>query len=171
MDQIYSFKNKNYFLYNSLLRNFVQNFRANRQAVLVLALEENDNLWFIIISLLVHHQNSRHSSFNLARSTCTFYWSYIFSFVFIFTKNSNTEIKTRYSYRKSGTETLSWDPRHCDGTLGWDSWVGHWRGNLWWDQGVGLSFPRKDTVFSKKFKHTFKIGWHSEAVIRRCSTK
>ena len=28
-----------------------------------------------------------HSFFNLARSTCSFYWCYIFSFVIIFTKN------------------------------------------------------------------------------------
>ena len=35
------------------------------------------------------------SSFNLARSTCSFYWCYIFSFVIIFTKNINTEGKTQ----------------------------------------------------------------------------
>ena len=34
------------------------------------------------------------TSFNLARSTCSFYWCYIFSFVIIFTKNINTEGKT-----------------------------------------------------------------------------
>ena len=40
---------------------------------------------------------SWHSSFNLARSMCSFYWCYIFSFVIFFTKNINTEGKTCYS--------------------------------------------------------------------------
>ena len=35
----------------------LQNFKGNRQAVLVLELKEHDNLWFLHISLLVHHQN------------------------------------------------------------------------------------------------------------------
>ena len=40
---------------------------------------------------------SWHSSFNLARSTYSYYWCYIFTFVIIFTKNINTEGNTRYS--------------------------------------------------------------------------
>ena len=48
--------------------NSVQNFKANGQAALVIALGEHDNLWI------------------LARSACSFYSCYIFSFFIIFTK-------------------------------------------------------------------------------------
>ena len=41
---------------------------------------------------------SWHSSFNLARSTCSFYWCYIFSFVIIFTENLNTERRKNIFY-------------------------------------------------------------------------
>ena len=57
MDKNYSFKNTELIireliitknavtlLYSSLSRNFVQNFKADGQVVLVLALEEHDNL-------------------------------------------------------------------------------------------------------------------------------
>ena len=43
-------------LSNSVSWKFVQ--KANGQAVLVLALGENGKLWFLLISLLVHHRNS-----------------------------------------------------------------------------------------------------------------
>ena len=55
LDQTYSFKNKELLtitknvdtlLYSSVLRNSV------------LAVGEHNNLWFLLISLLVHHQNS-----------------------------------------------------------------------------------------------------------------
>ena len=67
MDQTCSFKNKELLiitknadthLYISDLENSAQNFKANGQAVLLLALGEHGNLWFLIILLLVHHQNS-----------------------------------------------------------------------------------------------------------------
>ena len=64
MDKNYSFKNTELIireliitknavtlLYSSLSRNFVQNFKADGQVVLVLALEERDNLWFSLILL------------------------------------------------------------------------------------------------------------------------
>ena len=63
----YSFKNKNLqtltknadtLLHSSVLWNSVQNFKANRKAALVLARREHDNLWFLLVSLLLHHQNS-----------------------------------------------------------------------------------------------------------------
>ena len=80
MNQTYSFKNKELLTIaknadtifcSSVLWNSVQNFKTNEQAVLVLALEEH-NLWFLLISLLVHHQNSLHSSFNLAKARALF---------------------------------------------------------------------------------------------------
>ena len=67
LDHTYSFKNNELLtvtknagtlLYFSVFRNSLQNLRASGQAVLVLALGEHDNLWFLLISLLVHHQNS-----------------------------------------------------------------------------------------------------------------
>ena len=42
-------------LYSSLSWNYVQNLKANGQAVLLLALREHDNLWFSLIMLPVHH--------------------------------------------------------------------------------------------------------------------
>ena len=67
-DQTYSFKNKGLLtitkipdtlLYSSLLLISVQNFKANEQAVLVLPHGEHDSLLFLVIPLLVHHQNFR----------------------------------------------------------------------------------------------------------------
>ena len=42
---------------------------------------------------------SWHSSLNLARSTCSFYWCYIFSFEYSWCKNINTEGKHMSFYR------------------------------------------------------------------------
>ena len=55
---------------------------------------EHGNLWFF--SRFTSSSQLKffwHSSFNLARSTCSFYWCYIFPFVIIFTKDNNTERK------------------------------------------------------------------------------
>ena len=63
----YSFKNKELLtitknldtpLNSSVLWNSVKNFKANGEAVLVLAFGEHENLRFLLISLLVHYQNS-----------------------------------------------------------------------------------------------------------------
>ena len=68
LDQTYFFENKELLtitrntdthLYNSVSWNAVQIFKVVKHAVLVLVLWEHDNLWFyILILLLVHHQNS-----------------------------------------------------------------------------------------------------------------
>ena len=85
LDQTYSFenrkiliitKNADTLLYSSLSWNSEQIFKANGLAVLVLALEEHDKLWFFASSSPL--KLSWHSSFNSARSACSFYWCYIF---------------------------------------------------------------------------------------------
>ena len=43
-------------LYSSVSWNCVQNLKANRQAVLVLAVREHGNLWFLFILLLAIYQ-------------------------------------------------------------------------------------------------------------------
>ena len=92
VDQTYSFKSKikNYWQLQKTRAslNSVQNFKAIGKAVLLLAIGEHDNLWVLLILLQVHRQNFPSSSFNLARSTCSFNWCYIFSFVIIFTNIS-----------------------------------------------------------------------------------
>ena len=79
LDQTYSFKNKelvtitknaDIILFSSVLWNFyfLQNFKANRPAALVLALGKDDSLWLIL--LLAHDQNSPDTL--LLRSWSTF---------------------------------------------------------------------------------------------------
>ena len=67
MDETYSFKNKELLtitenadslLYSSASWNYVQSFKRNGLAVRALALGEYNNLWFLLISLLVHNYNS-----------------------------------------------------------------------------------------------------------------
>ena len=87
MDQTYSFKykelltitkNADTLLNSSVLWSSVQNFKANGQVALALGLEEHENLWFLLISFLVHNQNC-------AR--------YIFYFAVIFTKKCQCKRK------------------------------------------------------------------------------
>ena len=86
-------KNADTFLYSSRSWKSVQNFKANGKTVLVLALGEHDNLFthFTSSSSL---KFSLYSSFNLAKSTYSFYWCCIFSFKYLRSKNINTEGKT-----------------------------------------------------------------------------
>ena len=84
MDRTYSFKNRELItitknagmlLYSSLFWNSVQHFKT------ALALLEHENLWFsLFFTSSSPWKFSCHSSFNLARSTSSFYWCYIFSF-------------------------------------------------------------------------------------------
>ena len=63
-DQTYTFKNRelliitkiaDLFLYSKLTWNSMQNFKADKEGVLVLALWDDDNLWFLLIFFPVHH--------------------------------------------------------------------------------------------------------------------
>ena len=71
-------KNADTLLYRSRSWKSVQNFKANGKTVLVLALGEHDNL-FTYFTSSSSLKFSLHSSFNLAKSTYSFYWCYIFS--------------------------------------------------------------------------------------------
>ena len=105
MDQTCSFKNRelliikenaNILLYSSLFWNSTkfQGKRASRfgtgargiwQSVIFTYFFSSSPLRFLW-----------HISFNLARSTCSFYWCYIFSFEYSWSKNVNTEEKSTY---------------------------------------------------------------------------
>ena len=60
-------------------------------------------------------------------------------------------------------------------TLGQETSVGHWSETLEWDRQVCflISYNTMSFLYQnyKKFRHAFKIGWSSEAVVCRCSTK
>ena len=106
-------KNADNPLHSSFLWNPVQKFKANAQAVLVLALREHRNLILTYFTSSSPSKFSWRSSSHLARSKCSFYLCYIFSLVIIFTKKINTEGRTRFSIaigekEYSQDDTLCW---------------------------------------------------------------
>ena len=67
LDQTYSFKNKELTITKKVSpfctvvfceTFYKKSFKSNKQALLGLALREHENLLFLLISLLVHHQKS-----------------------------------------------------------------------------------------------------------------
>ena len=108
LDQTYSFenrelliiaKNADTLLYSSLSWNSVQNFKTSRQTVLVLMLGVLiQPMIFIYFSFSSPLKFSWHSPFNLAGSTRSFYWCYIFFFwIFVILKYQYSRKNTCHS--------------------------------------------------------------------------